>query len=68
MSQQRLFKQVDVFTDRPYFGNALAVVLNGQDLDDEAMQRLARWTNLSETTFLLPPTHPQADYLSLIHI
>ena len=62
MSQQRLFKQVDVFTDRPYFGNALAVVLNGQDLDDEAMQRLARWTNLSETTFLLPPTHPQADY------
>lgn len=45
MSQQRLFKQVDVFTDRPYFGNALAVVLNGQDLDDEAMQRLARWTN-----------------------
>ena len=59
---QRPFKQVDVFTDRPYLGNPLAVVLDGSGLDDEALQRFARWTNLSETTFLLPPTDPAADY------
>ena len=58
----RPFKQVDVFTDQPYFGNPLAVVLDGSDLDDTAMQRFARWTNLSETTFVLPPTEPSADY------
>ena len=58
----RPFKQVDVFTDTPYLGNPLAVVLDGNDLDDAAMQRFARWTNLSETTFLLAPTHPLADY------
>jgi len=60
--KQRLFKQVDVFTPTPYFGNALAVVLDGSGLDDETMQRFARWTNLSETCFLLPPTLPPADY------
>ena len=53
---QRPFKQVDVFTDKPYFGNALAVVLDGTGLGTEEMQRFARWTNLAETTFLLPPT------------
>jgi PhzF family phenazine biosynthesis protein len=58
----RPFKQVDVFTSTPYFGNPLAVVLDGTDLDDGAMQRFAAWTNLSETTFLLPPTEPTADY------
>jgi PhzF family phenazine biosynthesis protein len=58
----RPFKQVDVFTDQPYFGNPLAVVLDGSDLDDAAMQRFARWTNLSETTFVLPPTEASADY------
>jgi PhzF family phenazine biosynthesis protein len=58
----RLFKQVDVFTDQPYFGNPLAVVLDGNGLDDAAMQRFARWTNLSETTFVLPPQAPSADY------
>ncbi len=58
----RPFKQVDVFTAVPYRGNPLAVVLDGSDLDDAAMQRFARWTNLSETTFLLPPTEPTADY------
>jgi PhzF family phenazine biosynthesis protein len=58
----RPFKQVDVFTAQPYFGNPLAVVLDGAGLDDEAMQRFARWTNLSETTFLLPPSDPAADY------
>jgi PhzF family phenazine biosynthesis protein len=60
--KQRPFKQVDVFTATPYFGNPLAVVLDGSGLDDAAMQRFARWTNLSETTFLLPPTDPSADY------
>ncbi len=58
----RRFKQVDVFTDTAYLGNALAVVLDGEGLSDEAMQRFARWTNLSETTYLLPPTDAAADY------
>jgi len=52
----RAFKQVDVFTDTPYLGNPLAVVLDGRDLSDDAMQHFAHWTNLSETAFLLPPT------------
>lgn len=50
------FKQVDVFTAKPYFGNALAVVMDGSGMSDADMQRFARWTNLAETTFLLPPT------------
>lgn len=58
----RPFRQVDVFTAVPYFGNPLAVVLDGSGLDDAAMQRFARWTNLSETAFLLPPTDASADY------
>lgn len=53
---------MDVFSDRPYFGNPLAVVLDAEGLNSETMQRFANWTNLSETTFLLPPTHPDADY------
>ncbi|GAB4397517.1 MAG: PhzF family phenazine biosynthesis protein [Rhodoferax sp.] len=52
----RPFQQVDVFTDTPGLGNPLAVVLDAQDLTTQAMQRFARWTNLSETTFLLPPS------------
>ena len=59
---QRAFKQVDVFTPTPYFGNPLAVVLDGTGLSDDAMQRFAQWTNLSETTFVLPPVDPSADY------
>jgi PhzF family phenazine biosynthesis protein len=59
---QRRFKQVDVFTAQAYLGNALAVVLDGQGLSDADMQRFACWTNLSETTFLLPPTDAAADY------
>src|ERR1035437_22857 len=55
----RPFKQVDVFTDTPYLGNPLAVVLDGSGLSTEDMQQFACWTNLSETTFLLPPT-PEA--------
>ena len=53
---QRAFQQVDVFTDTPYFGNPLGVVLDGSGLSTEAMQRFTDWTNLSECTFLLPPT------------
>lgn len=58
----RPFRQVDVFTATPYFGNPVAVVLDGEDLDPRQMQTLARWTNLSETTFVLPPTAAGADY------
>ncbi|PWC23014.1 phenazine biosynthesis protein PhzF family [Brenneria roseae subsp. roseae] len=58
----RRFKQVDVFTRQPFKGNPLAVIMEADGLSDEQMQRIARWTNLSETTFLLPPTDPVADY------
>ena len=54
--RQRPFKQVDVFTATPYRGNPLAVVLDGSDLDTATMQHFTNWTNLSECTFLLPPT------------
>lgn len=53
---QRPFQQVDVFTATPYRGNPLAVVLDGSGLSTEAMQDFTNWTNLSEATFLLPPT------------
>lgn len=59
MPLQRAYLQVDVFTNTPYLGNPLGVVLDGSGLSDEVMQQFARWTNLSETTFLLPPT-PEA--------
>lgn len=62
MPRSRDFAQVDVFSTTPYLGNPVAVVLDAAGLDDEVMQRVARWTNLSETTFLLPPTDPVADY------
>ena len=62
MSRSRPFTQVDVFSATPYLGNPVAVVLDGTDVTDEEMQHLARWTNLSETTFVLPPTVPEADY------
>jgi PhzF family phenazine biosynthesis protein len=58
----RTFRQVDVFTDTPYFGNPLAVVLAADGLTDEQMQMFASWTNLSETTFVLKPTDSDADY------
>ena len=60
--QTRRFAQVDVFTAMPLLGNALAVVIDGEGLSDGAMASFARWTNLSETTFLLPPTEAGADY------
>jgi PhzF family phenazine biosynthesis protein len=67
----RPFSQVDVFTSTPYLGNPVAVVLDGDGLTTGQMQRFANWTNLSETTFVLPPSelgdpggpgHPGADY------
>ena len=54
--RQRPYLQVDVFTPEPYRGNPLAVVLDGEGLTAEAMQQFTNWTNLSEATFLLPPT------------
>ena len=54
---------MDVFTDTPYFGNPVAVVLGADGLTGEQMQRFARWTNLSETTFVLAPRASGADYL-----
>jgi len=59
---RRRFVEVDVFGSRPFLGNPVAVVLDASGLDDEEMQRLARWTNLSETTFVLPPADAEADY------
>jgi PhzF family phenazine biosynthesis protein len=59
---KRAFKQVDVFTDSALRGNPLAVVLDGSSLDTPTMQRFTDWTNLSEATFLSPPTHADADY------
>ncbi|ELX11714.1 phenazine biosynthesis protein PhzF family [Janthinobacterium sp. HH01] len=58
----RRFKQVDVFTTAPFMGNPLAVILDAEGLSGEQMQAIARWTNLSETTFVLPATDPAADY------
>ncbi|ADX75016.1 phenazine biosynthesis protein PhzF family [Pseudarthrobacter phenanthrenivorans Sphe3] len=60
--RNRPFHQVDVFSSEPYRGNPLAVVLDAADLSAEEMQGFANWTNLSETTFLLPPTDSRADY------
>jgi PhzF family phenazine biosynthesis protein len=60
--KQRPFKQVDVFTALAYSGNPLAVVLDGTGLSTGEMQHFTHWTNLSEATFLLPPTQPEADY------
>lgn len=59
---RRPFRQVDVFTDTPYKGNPLAVVVDSAGLTTAEMQAFARWTNLSETTFLFPPAVPDADY------
>jgi len=59
---KRRFAQIDVFSSKPYRGNPVAVVVDCDCLDEGEMQQFARWTNLSETTFLLPPTNPAADY------
>ncbi|MFN5010604.1 MAG: PhzF family phenazine biosynthesis protein [Gammaproteobacteria bacterium] len=59
---QRRYTVVDVFSDRHFMGNPVAVVHDAEGLDTAAMQRIARWINLSETTFVLPPTAPEATY------
>jgi PhzF family phenazine biosynthesis protein len=59
---RRPFTQVDVFSAEPYLGNPVAVVLDGDGLTGEQMQAFASWTNLSETTFVLPPKAADADY------
>jgi len=56
------FQQVDVFTAVPFKGNPLAVIVDGNDLAEQQMAAIASWTNLSETTFLVAPTEPTADY------
>jgi PhzF family phenazine biosynthesis protein len=61
-SKRAAFKQVDVFTAVPFKGNPVAVVLDGNELTAEEMQAIARWTNLSETTFVCTPTRDVADY------
>jgi PhzF family phenazine biosynthesis protein len=58
----RRFQQVDVFGAQPFLGNPLAVVFDAEGLSTEDMQRFTRWANLAESTFLLPPTSPDADY------
>jgi PhzF family phenazine biosynthesis protein len=58
----RRFRQVDVFGSAAYRGNPVAVVIDGEGLDDGAMAAFTRWTNLSEATFILPPRDPRADY------
>lgn len=60
--KSRRFIQCDVFSPVPTQGNGLAVVIDAQGMSDEQMQQFAAWTNLAETTFLLPPTDPKADY------
>lgn len=62
MPRTRPFAQVDVFGSQPYRGNPLAVIVDADGLNDEQMQRVALWTNLSETSFVLPPTTSAADY------
>jgi PhzF family phenazine biosynthesis protein len=60
--RERDFAQVDVFSALPFMGNPVAVVLDADDVSDEMMARFARWTNLSETTFVLPPSSASTDY------
>ena len=62
MPATRHFHQLDVFSNQPLLGNALAVVHDSTGLSEESMAAFARWTNLSETTFLFPPANPDADY------
>ncbi|WP_262775361.1 PhzF family phenazine biosynthesis protein [Brevibacterium permense] len=62
MSQHRRFAQVDVFSAVPFQGNPVAVIVDADGLEEKQMARIANWTNLSETTFILPPDDPAADY------
>lgn len=62
MTRSRPFRQVDVFTDEALLGNPVAVVLDPEDVPTHRMQSFTEWTNLSEATFVGPPSHPDADY------
>jgi len=62
MPRPRPFQQVDVFTDQPFLGNPVAVVLDGAGLDTAEMAAFSSWTNLSEATYVGQPTRPEADY------
>ncbi len=62
MTRSYAFSQVDVFSSEPYRGNPVAVFFDAESISDEDMACIARWTNLSETTFVLPPTSDDADY------
>lgn len=62
MTRARRFAQIDVFTAVPLYGNPVAVILDGEGLGAEEMQQVALWTNLSETTFVLPASEAGADY------
>ncbi len=66
MPRKRRFAQVDVFTAKPLYGNPVAVILEADGLDTAEMQQVAQWTNLSETTFVLPPSENGADYQARI--
>lgn len=66
MPKKRRFAQVDVFTTKPLYGNPVAVILEAEGLSSGEMQQIAQWTNLSETTFVLPPTESGADYQARI--
>lgn len=59
---QRRFQMVDVFSETPFLGNPVAVILDGEGLSTDEMLIITRWMNLSESTFLLPATSPEADY------
>lgn len=59
---KRRFQIVDVFAETPFLGNPVAVILDAEDLSGDEMQRITRWMNLSESTFVLPPSSPDADY------
>src|SRR5918912_1099780 len=63
MGKKLTFRQVDVFTSVPFKGNPVAVVHDADNLAPDEMQDIARWTNLSETTFVCAPTDDRADYL-----
>ena len=60
--KKRRFIQCDVFSPIPTQGNGLAVIVDAEELSDDQLQTFAAWTNLAETTFMLPPTDPTADY------
>jgi PhzF family phenazine biosynthesis protein len=62
LTMELTFRQVDVFATEPFRGNPLAVIVGADELSDAQMAQIANWTNLSETTFLLRPTQPDADY------